>query len=311
MSYAQADFEVIQELDGIRLSLYLAVRHEEYLDGVCKLSPAQLSRKYAKLKNESNTARIRKQMINDGWLVQAVGGVVTKKFNTTANIAVLEKDTAKIAVVEDETLQKLQDTANIAVNPPETEQESTAKIAGTLIANNDEEFKSLNYNSNSNELEAPAVNGTTPKPKKKKSTADERTSKPIIQAFWQTTGRYPKKDSYDFWISVHETDLQGEQLDVERMKRMFQAWTIVCSWSPTNHAWFTNWYRFGIPPDIQQQKGLTGDGFLAKEQQNGVKNGKISNGHNQSAPTAKQVEGSKRLSAIIADAERFESPTIN
>jgi hypothetical protein len=143
MAYAQIDFEVMQELDGVRLSLYLAVRHEEYLDGVCKLSAAELSRKYKKLKNESNTARIRKQMIVDGWLIQAVGGLITKSFNTTANFAVPEEKTAKFAVVEAETLQNLQDTAKNAVFGAEIEEEKTAKFAGTEIANKDLELKSL------------------------------------------------------------------------------------------------------------------------------------------------------------------------
>jgi hypothetical protein len=43
----------------------------------------------------------------------------------------------------------------------------------------------------------------------------------------------------------------------------------------------------------------------------GNQNGKISNTNDRTAQTAKQIEGSQRLDAIIADAERFKSPTIN
>jgi len=148
MTFAPAEFEVIQELSGFRLSLFLAVRHEEFLEGVCRLSPAELSKKYKKLKNESNTGRIRKQMIKDGWFTEVVGGIVTKKFNTTANCAVDDSN-------PESELQVLQDTAIIAVNDEEDTanfavieeselqnlQSDTAKIAGTPIANKDLEFK--------------------------------------------------------------------------------------------------------------------------------------------------------------------------
>lgn len=149
MSFAKAEIEVIQELSGFKLSLFLAVRHEEFLDGVCRLSPAELSRKYKQLSNESNTARTRKQMIKDGWFIEVDGGIITKTFNTTAKIAVNnndelqklqynEQNTAKIAV------NSVDETAKIAVtgtNELQKLQSNTAKIAGTEIALKDLDFK--------------------------------------------------------------------------------------------------------------------------------------------------------------------------
>jgi hypothetical protein len=325
MSYAQADFEVIQELDGVRLSLYLAVRHEEFIDGVCKLSPSELSRKYTKLKNESNTARIRKQMINEGWLIQVVGGIETKKFNTTAKNAVQDEDTANFAVNEDDELQKMQDTAKNAVIEAETPLSDTANFAGTVIANKDLELKSLinieesndssfvRLTSNDEELRT-AISG---------KVGDKKKTDPIKPEEWSLIAQV-----FEFWKSTFGknsnarlTTLRGRAV-LDRL-RSFQKFKLEeiqkailgCKASP-NH----NGSKPGSTIYDDLELICRTDDFLVRfigyqeaseTLNNGNQNGKISNTNDRAAQTAKQIEGSQRLDAIIADAERFKSPTIN
>lgn len=135
----------MQQLKGIRYQLFTIVMLEEFEGGgVCRSTPAELSRRWKPLENESNCARIRKGLIQDGWFIEVPGGIVTRKFEDTAKIAVIEttagdelqklqsqnENTAKIAVMEEKELQKLQC--------------DTAKIAGTEIANKDLDFKEIN-----------------------------------------------------------------------------------------------------------------------------------------------------------------------
>jgi hypothetical protein len=79
--------------------------------------------------------------------------------------------------------------------------------------------------------------------------------------------------------------------------------------------------RRGLERQIAEYQGryrasyltLSKDIFRWIEETNGeiLIDGKISNTNDRTAQTAKQIEGSQRLDAIIADAERFKSPTIN
>ena len=79
--------------------------------------------------------------------------------------------------------------------------------------------------------------------------------------------------------------------------------------------------RRGLERQIAEYQGryrasyltLSKDIFRWIEETNGeiLINGKISNANNRGTQTDKQIESGKRLDAIIADADRFQSPLVN
>lgn len=143
MIFAQIPQQAILELKGLRFHLFAIVQMEMFEGGgVCKLTAHELAAKYPVLGNYDSLCRYRKGLINDGWLIEAVGGIITKSFNNTDEISVNDENTDEISVTTEKTLTKYQ--------------YRTDEISGTQIAlNRNLEFKD-NLNTHTQNAQARA-----------------------------------------------------------------------------------------------------------------------------------------------------------
>ncbi len=135
MTFAQIPKEAILHLKGLRFHLFAIVQMEmfESGEGVCKLTPKELAEKYPVLGNYDSLCRYRKALIKDGWLLEAVGGIITKSFNNTDILSVeTEIQTDEISVIGENT-----DEISVEQEKPLIKYQSdTGEISGTGIALN-------------------------------------------------------------------------------------------------------------------------------------------------------------------------------
>lgn len=140
MTFAQIPKEAILYLKGLRFHLFAIVQMEmfESGEGVCKLTARELAEKYPALGNYDSLCRYRKALIKDGWLIEAVGGVITKSFNNTDILSVeTENETDEISVTDENT-----DEISVEQEKPLIKYQSdTDEISGTKVALNDLDFK--------------------------------------------------------------------------------------------------------------------------------------------------------------------------
>jgi hypothetical protein len=110
-------------------------------------------------------------------------------------------------------------------------------------------------------------------PKRRKSTADPRSSHPSILLVKQLLGRYPNLAIYDRII-----EKLGENPDKSRLSRMIGLYAVL-GWQGVD--WLA-WYEFGIPERLRQRLGVDREGF--EQQSPSISNGANGNGKHKHNP---------------------------
>ena len=107
------------------------------------------------------------------------------------------------------------------------------------------------------------------KPKRKKSTADERTNHPAIQAVFGILGRFPAKHEYDALIEA-----VGDKPDKPKLRLCWAEWRrprqgFPNGYSPRNYGWVMDWYVNGLPDSKNGAKPESALDRIARRIENG------------------------------------------
>lgn len=238
MTFAQIPQDAILELKGLRFHLFAIVQLEMFKGGgVCKLSAKELSDHYPVLGNYDSLCRFRKAMISDGWLIEAVGGLVTRSFNDT-DISSVDTD---ISSVEEEkplifnqlNTNGFNNTDEISVNTEKPTDEisvNTDEISGTQIALNRNLISIQETDNKKEEKNAhPHEIQSSEKETLQKNTSDYELFSDGMKLRLKTPKQLPKKEIWDglftFWTNNgYSADNLLETFDLlEEIKTMKEA----------------------------------------------------------------------------------------
>ena len=152
----------------------------------------------------------------------------------------------------------------LQLNPPVTDAEINAETKEVKATHKAFEGETV--------AQAVQKSGQSKKPdasKRKKSTADERTNHPAIQAVFGILGRFPAKHEYDALIEA-----VGDKPDKPKLRLCWAEWRrprqgFPNGYSPRNYGWVMDWYVNGLPDSKNGAKPETALDRISRRIENG------------------------------------------